>query len=63
MLNKGAIFCNVSISDNGVGLVCKSIIHGKYFILNNVDKCVFFQKMSYQELLILHAIDTIQYNP
>jgi len=61
ILNKGAIFCNVSISPEGVSLMCKSVSTNKYFLLKNIDQYIFFQKMSYQELLILQAIDVIKY--
>jgi hypothetical protein len=60
-LNRGAIFCNVSISHQGISLYCKSITTGRYFLLKNVDQYVFFQKLSYQELLILQAIDMVKY--
>ena len=60
-LNKGAIFCNVVITQEGVNLVCRSVATGKFFRLARVDQYVFFQKMSYQELLILQAIDQIKH--
>ena len=41
--------------------MCKSVSTNKYFLLKNIDQYIFFQKMSYQELLILQAIDVIKY--
>jgi hypothetical protein len=60
-LNRGAIFCNVSITKEGISLICKAITNGRYFLLKQVDRYVFFQKLSYQELLILQAIDMVNY--
>jgi hypothetical protein len=57
-LNKGAIYCNLLITDNGVGIVCKKII-GQYFTIYNLDQYIFFQKLSDQELSILNAIDKL----
>lgn len=57
-LNKGAIYCNLLITDNAVGIVCKKII-GQYFTIYNLDQYIFFQKLSDQELSILNAIDKL----
>lgn len=57
-LNKGALYCNLLITDNAVGIVCKKII-GQYFTIYNLDQYIFFQKLSDQELSILNAIEQI----
>lgn len=58
LLNKGAIFCNVNITDKGAGIVCKSMLNRKYFILTPIDEYIIFQKLSNQEIVILNAIET-----
>jgi len=57
-LNKGALYCNILITDNAVGMICKKII-GQYFTIYNLDEYIFFQKLSEQEISILNAIDNI----
>jgi len=61
LLNKGAIFCNVNITDKGAGIVCKSMLNRKYFILTPIDEYIIFQKLSNQEIVILNAIETHTY--
>lgn len=55
-LNKGALYCNLLLTDNAVGIVCKKII-GQYFTIYNLDQYIFFQKLSDQELSILNAME------
>jgi hypothetical protein len=58
-LNKGALYCNIVITDNAVGMICKKII-GQYFTIYNLDQYIFFQKLSEQEISILNAIENIE---
>ena len=55
-LNKGALYCNLTITDKAVGIICKKII-GQYFTIYNLDQYIFFQKLSDQEISILTAIE------
>jgi hypothetical protein len=55
-LNKGALYCNLLLTNNSVGIVCKKII-GQYFTIYNLDEYLFFQKLSDQEICILNEID------
>lgn len=56
-LTRGAIFCEMKITDDGVKLVCKN--HGfncKHFQIK-LDENLIFQKMTDQELVLLSALD------
>jgi hypothetical protein len=56
-LTKGAIFCELNITDDGLKLVLKN--HGftnKHFTIKLDDNLV-FQKLSGQELVLLSALD------
>lgn len=56
-LTKGAIFCEMKITDEGVKLICKT--HGfpsKYFQIK-LDENLIFQKLTEQELVLLNALD------
>lgn len=54
-LNKGAIFCELNISDNGINVMCKSFA-SKYFQIN-LDSNIIFQRLSDQELVLISALD------
>jgi len=56
-LSKGAIFCEIKITDNGVNLTCKN--HGfppRHFQIK-MDENLLFQKLTDQELVLLSALD------
>ena len=53
-LEPGAYFISFKILDNGCQLFCK---RGKYFLQIKMDECIIFQKLSYQEQIILSAVD------
>ena len=56
-LKKGAIFCEIKITDAGVHLVCKN--HGfqsRHFQIK-LDENLIFQKLTDQELVLLSALD------
>jgi hypothetical protein len=56
-LTKGAIFCEMKITDNGVFCVCKNFgFSSKHFQLS-IDKNLIFQKLTNQELVLLSALD------
>ena len=56
-LTKGAIFCEMKISDNGVFMVCKNYgFKSKHFQIS-LDNNLIFQKLTDQERIILSAMD------
>jgi hypothetical protein len=55
ILNKGGIFCDLNITDNGVYVVCKGF-NNKHFKIK-LDECLIFQKLKDQELVLLSALD------
>jgi len=57
ILNKGAIFCDIKITDDGTNLVCKTFRNTFFQI--KMDECLIFQKLTNQEQLILDAIHTL----
>jgi hypothetical protein len=52
-LTRGAYFCNVSITETGCKLICRS---GPRFFQVNMDTCIVFQKLTFQEQILLSAI-------
>jgi hypothetical protein len=56
-LAKGAIFCELKVTDDGLKLVLKNYgFSNKYFTIKMDDNIV-FQKLTSQELVILSALD------
>jgi len=56
-LLKGAIFCEMKITDDGVFLVCKNFGYNSKHFRISMDKNLIFQKMTEQELVLLSALD------
>ena len=56
-LTKGAIFCELKITDNGVFIVCKNFGYSTKHFQIKMDECLVFQKLSGQELVLLSALD------
>jgi hypothetical protein len=56
-LTKGAIFCEMKITDNGVFCICKNIGFGAKHFQIEMDKNLLFQKLTNQELVLLSALD------
>jgi hypothetical protein len=54
-LKKGAIFCEMKITDDGVFLVCKGF-GNKHFQIK-MDENLVFQKLTDQEQVLLSALD------
>jgi hypothetical protein len=54
-LNAGGIICDIKITDTGVMIICKNLMH-KHFQIK-MDECLIFQKLSSQELILLSALD------
>jgi len=56
-LAKGALFCEIKITDEGVFCVCKNFgYQSKYFQIA-MDKNLLFQKLTGQEQVLLSALD------
>ena len=58
-LVKGAIFCEMKITDDGVFLICKNYGYNRRHFQISMDKNLLFQKLSDQELVLLSALDHI----
>jgi hypothetical protein len=58
-LLKGAIFCEMKITDDGVFLICKNFGYNRRHFQISMDKNLIFQKLSEQELVLLSALDHI----
>jgi hypothetical protein len=56
-LTKGAIFCDFKINDNGVMILYKNF-YGKTYEIK-MEECIIFQKLSYQEEVLLKVMDKI----
>ena len=56
-LTKGAIFCDFKINDNGVMILYKNF-NGKIYEFK-MEECIIFQKLSYQEEVLLKVMDKL----
>lgn len=56
-LTKGAVFCELKITDNGVFIVCKNFGYSTRHFQIKMDECLVFQKLTPQELVLLSALD------
>lgn len=56
-LTKGAVFCELNITDNGVFIVCKNFGYSTKHFQIKMDECLVFQKLTQQELVLLSALD------
>ena len=56
-LTKGAVFCELNITDNGVLIVCKNLGYSTRHFQIKMDECLVFQKLTQQELVLLNALD------
>ena len=56
-LTKGAIFCELKITDNGVFIVCKNFGYNTKHFQIKMDECLIFQKLTSQEQVLLSALD------
>jgi len=56
-LKKGALFCEIKITDDGVFLVCKNFGYNSRCFRISMDKNLIFQKLTDQELILLSALD------
>jgi hypothetical protein len=56
-LKKGGIFCDLSVTDNGVFIIYKNFNHKHYKF--KIDDCLIFQKITNEEQILLNALDHI----
>ena len=56
-LTKGALFCEMKITDDGVFCVCKNFGFPARHFQISMDKNLIFQKLTDQELVLLSALD------
>ena len=56
-LTKGALFCEMKITDDGVFCVCKNYGYTKRHFQLSMDKNLIFQRLTDQELVLLSALD------
>ena len=56
-LTKGALFCEMKITDEGVYCVCKNFGFKQRHFQISMDKNLIFQKLTDQELVLLSALD------
>ena len=56
-LNKGSVFCEIKITDNGSFIVCKNYGYNKRHFQISMDKNLIFQKLTDQELVLLDALN------
>jgi hypothetical protein len=56
-LTKGALFCEMKITDEGVLCVCKNFGYSNKHFQISMDKNLIFQKLTEQELVLLSALD------
>jgi hypothetical protein len=56
-LTKGAIFCEMKITDDGVFCTCKNFGYSKRHFQISMDKNLIFQKLTEQEMILLSALD------
>ena len=56
-LAKGAIFCEIKITDDGVFIVYKNFGYNNKYFQIKMDECLVFQKLTSQEQVLLSALD------
>ena len=56
-LTKGALFCEMKITDDGVFFICKNYGYNRRHFQISMDKNLIFQKLTDQEQVLLSALD------
>ena len=56
-LTKGALFCEMKITDDGIKCICKNYGYKSMYFQIEMDKNLIFQKLTEQELVLLSALD------
>jgi hypothetical protein len=60
-LSKGALFCEIKITDDGVFCICKNFGFTTRHFQISMDKTLIFQKLTDQELVLLSALDHLSH--
>ena len=55
-LKRGAVICDLTITETGSNIKCKSINNNFIFDIK-IDNCFIFRKLTYQEQILLSAMD------
>jgi len=58
-LHNGAIICDIKFTDKGSIIICKNFCHRHFSF--KMEECLVFQKLSYQEKIILNALDHLAF--
>ena len=58
-LTKGAIFCELKITDDGTFCVCKNVGYSNRHFQIFMDKNLIFQKLTEEERVLLSALDQL----
>ena len=58
-LQKGAIFCEVKVADDGLFLICRNYGYSRKHFRLKFDENLIFQKLSEQELILLNVLDQL----
>jgi hypothetical protein len=56
-LTKGAIFCELKITDDGIKCICKNFGYSNKHFKIDMDINLIFRKLTSQELVLLSALD------
>jgi len=56
-LTKGAIFCELKITDDGIKCICKNFGYSNKHFKIDMDRNLIFRKLTSQELVLLSALD------
>jgi len=56
-LTKGALFCELKITDEGTFCICKNLGYSNRYFQIFMDKNLIFQKLTEQERVLLSALD------
>lgn len=59
-LTKGAIFCEMKITDEGILCICKNYGYSNRHFHISMDKNLIFQKLTDQELVLLSALNHLK---
>lgn len=56
-LTKGALFCELKITDDGIKCICKNYGYNNRHFIIDMDKNLIFRKLTGQEEILLAALD------
>tara|TARA_B100000886_G_scaffold333044_1_gene286483 strand:- start:2748 stop:3185 length:438 start_codon:yes stop_codon:yes gene_type:complete len=59
-LTNGAIVCEITVCDNGTHILCKNSFNRMFRLI--MDECVIFQKLNYEEMILLNVLTYLDDN-